>query len=537
MSDRRPLSVLSLSELLFRCWLPFVTAAILCLLAAPARAVVTKLEIVALTGDLAPDGRGPLGGYDIAIGAAFNNPVLNDVGQVAFRARYGGGWGIFRADDAALVQLARSAQVAPAGAGHLDGLRDLVVLNNAGQAAFHAGVINSPLGTNEGIFRGDGATLNQLVRTGDAAPDGNGKFFKLSEIPTLNGAGQAAFKADLTETMSGGADRAGIFRADGNSLIQIARGGQVAPDGDELFLSLSQISLNEIGQVAFRAEFGEVDGSDYRHGIFLGDDTTLIQVVRGGQTAPDGKGKFLSLAPPVLNDSGQVAFLASLSCDCDRVNESGIFRWDSTAIRELAHAGDSVPGGDGRFYQFEYPTMNDSGQVAFFSQLENTSGGIDDNWGLYRSDGTTLVQAVRKGQQVPDGNGRFLAFQPTPPALNSKGQTAFLATLAATAGGESDDQGLYFVDDNLEIQQVARSGEAFLGSIITELGFVSGAFQGDEGSGFANEGLPRIAYRFLLEDGREGIAVWSLVPEPGTFALVGMAIFGVAGLRVRKRVV
>jgi hypothetical protein len=47
----------------------------------------------------------------------------------------------------------------------------------------------------------------------------------------------------------------------------------------------------------------------------------------------------------------------------------------------------------------------------------------------------------------------------------------------------------------------------------------SGSGYGDEQSGFNESGIPRIAYRFSLADGRSGIAIWTL-PEPATWALL-----------------
>ena len=45
------------------------------------------------------------------------------------------------------------------------------VLNNAGQVAFRAGNQSQ-----RGLFRGAGGVLTQIVRFGDFAPDGNGTF-------------------------------------------------------------------------------------------------------------------------------------------------------------------------------------------------------------------------------------------------------------------------------------------------------------------------------------------------------------------------
>ena len=89
-----------------------------------------------------------------------------------------------------------------------------------------------------------------------------------------------------------------------------------------------------------------------------------------------------------------------------------------------------------------------------------------------------------------------------------------------TTGGASDDSGIYFYDDLLGLLQVARKGDAFLGSTITSLDFKPSITEdGDEQSGFNN--LGQIAFAFDLADGREGIALWT-IPEPATLALLGL---------------
>jgi hypothetical protein len=94
----------------------------------------------------------------------------------------------------------------------------------------------------------------------------------------------------------------------------IAFTGQPAPDGNGTFSFISSAHLNEVGQVAFRAEINEAGGGDV--GIFRGDGGPLTQIVRAGQAAPDGNGELRFIAPFEidyhLNDFGQVAFYAGL---------------------------------------------------------------------------------------------------------------------------------------------------------------------------------------------------------------------------------
>jgi hypothetical protein len=355
-------------------------------------------------------------------------------------------------------------------------------LNNGGQVALFSS-IGTGFGTQNRIFRTDGTLLVQIVRgaalaTGQDAPDGNGKF-GLTGIPTINDAGQVAFPAGLYGTSGGESDDFGIFRGDGATIVQIVRENQPAPDGNGRFLDSPDPAtrLNDLGQTAFMARFrNTIGGTNDDTGILRFDGASLVTIVRAGQMAPDGNGQFSSFT--------------------------------------------RFGGGRLRY------ALNDVGQVAFEGFLTGTAGGTSDNTGIFRSDGVSLVQIVRAGDTAPDGNGRFAGFGD--PALNDTGQVAFRAGLTDTSGGGiSDNTGIFFFDDTLGLQQVARAGEAFLGSTITFLDFASVDQLGEEASGLNKRGVPRVAYFFRLADSREGIAIWTLIPEPSSAILVASGLLGV----------
>ena len=116
------------------------------------------------------------------------------------------------------------------------------------------------------------------------------------------------------------------------------------------------------------------------------------------------------------------------------------------------------------------------------------------------------------------------------PALNDLGQLAFVADIDLQDGGSTVDQfGLFFYDDLLGLTSVARTGDAFDGSTITDLRFTSGFSLQDEGSGLND--LGQVAYAYSLADGRSGVAVWT-IPEPGV-AMTGLALLSLATLRRR----
>jgi hypothetical protein len=327
-----------------------------------------------------------------------------------------------------------------------------------------------------------GAAMN----TGQDAPDGNGTF-GLTGVPTINDAGQVAFPAGLSGTSGGESDNEGIFRGDGATIVQIVRENQAAPDGNGRYASSPDPAtrLNNLGQTAFLAYFrNTIGGTSDDTGILRGDGTSLDIIVRAGQMAPDGNGAFSSFT---LFGGGRLPYV-----------------------------------------------LNDVGQVAFEGFLAGTAGGTSDNRGIFRSDGETNVQVVRAGEAAPDGNGRFAFFQD--PALNDAGQLAFRAGLRDTIGGGiGDNTGIFFFDDALGLQQVARAGDVFLGSTITFLDFASADQLGDEFSGLNESGVPRVAFFFRLADSREGIAIWSPVSEPSSGILLAVSVLGAWRSQIRRR--
>lgn len=82
--------------------------------------------------------------------------------------------------------------------------------------------------------------------------------------------------------------------------------------------------------------------------------------------------------------------------------------------------------------------------------------------------------------------------------------------------------------------QIVREGDTFLGSTVTAFSFRGGEGISNEHSGMNETGAARVAYRFELANGRQGIAIWSLVPEPGGLALCGVAAMAIAVIRPRR---
>lgn len=169
----------------------------------------------------------------------------------------------------------------------------------------------------------------------------------------------------------------------------------------------------------------------------------------GGDNAPDGNGKFNDLDGPSINQLGDVAFSGLLIGSARGFNndDTGIFSvvGPFRTLRQVARAAEPSPGGNGNFRSLTFllnPIINDAGQVAFSASLLGTFGGLTDDSGLFRGDGTpgSLTQIAREGQTAP-GNALFSEFRTDDQrlAFNQAGQVAFTKSQTAiyrTFGGD-----------------------------------------------------------------------------------------------------
>ena len=135
-------------------------------------------------------------------------------------------------------------------------------------------------------------------------------------------------------------------------------------------------------------------------------------------------------------------------------------------------------------------------QLTFIANLADASDGARN--GIFQHDGSTITQLFRTGDLAPDGNSVFTSIG-GPIHLNNAGQFFFSASL------DNAPDSTFFFDNEHGLFQVGQIGAPFLGAAVVQ-----------QHIGGLNE-LGQVAYSFRLDDGRRGIAVWS-VPEPSGFA-------------------
>ncbi len=464
-------------------------------------AVTAATTVVGLSGETAPNGAGAF--------TFFGTPSISssEYGQARLAFRAGltdpvGGYGVF-AYDGSLKSVARTGDTAPFGGGVLESFGDPAI-NRYGYLAYRATLTDTPntVGIFSYYFYSPGST-QQHGRSGqdvytyvDGSP-GNSVLTDFGS-PVLGVYQTPIFAAQMT-----GPSTSAIVRGSQSpstpSPIAYAGGNIGALSGRwSSFGAPAAGAESDYMAVAFRAWVQETTYSEaiFRYTDFAG--MKLVAYQNG--PIPDGVGGFATFGDPVVSQAGELAFHASLS---GTAADQGIFRGKENNLIQIARKGDESPDFNGTLGDLYAPAINKAGQVAFRAQLTGTSGGSADDEAILRGSGGTLTRLAREGQLVSDGNGKLATLGD--PAINGPGIVLFQASLTGTAGGASDNQGL-FLSDGIDLVKAARLGDSLSGSTVTQLAAHTGP---DPGGLTALNDLGQVAYHALLADGREGVFLFT----------------------------
>ncbi|MEM6392184.1 MAG: choice-of-anchor tandem repeat NxxGxxAF-containing protein [Planctomycetota bacterium] len=525
-------------------------------------------ETVVLTGDLAPVTTQGVNYSDLGF------PVLNESGQVAFRADLTGTGvdgtndsGIFTArgplGNALFVRAGDDAPGTPVGVGY-SGF-STPVLNEAGQIAFFADLTGSGINTNNdrGLFTSSGPAASSIVaQEGDPAPgttSGVG-YSSLSNF-VFNDAGQIAFTARTTNN-----NVISLFAADGSPNGFTTRA--VAIDGDPApglaagvnYGTISLFpSLNTAGQIVYRSTLSGPGIDSTNNGSIWTDVAqppgNPSPVALFGDAAPDTTPGIIvsrSTSEATINAAGQTAFAARLiGIGVDVSNNAAIFIEGGPSgpgRTLLARSGDPAPGAPlgVNYDSFSNLVLNESGQVAFQANL--TGPGIDfsNSTGLFIADRASGGQLIARAGEDAPGTAPDVVFRDFTfsgsffiPVLNGVGQTAFIANLTGPGVDSTNGQGIWVTDPDGLLTLVIREGDLFdvdddplLEDLRTveDIGIVS--FTGNEDgrrSSFNDRG--QLAFFASFTDGSEGIFI-AAIPEPASLSLLAL---GIAALTRRPR--
>lgn len=320
----------------------------------------------------------PLG----ATGASYNSFGFNLAGQASVYT----GSAVRHVDPSgSTTTIAFSGQSLPGGVGSFANVYG-VSMNDSGEHAFLA-TLFGPQDNNEGVYKGDGTTLFEIAREGQASPTGIGVYESFGS-EQINNSGRVAFAAILR---GAGGDDTGLFAKDADgTAFELMRSGHAAPGGGVFIYSdlWGAMSQNSAGHVAFAAKVAGDDGS--HTGIYTSDNGELSKIVRAGDPTSDGNREFESVSGSLaFSDNDAIAFVASTINADDQVPSDprvSLFYFDSArGLIEVVRTGDALLGSTIASIAFaptnsiagnEVGGINTQGQVAYFARLEDGRGAM-----------------------------------------------------------------------------------------------------------------------------------------------------------------
>lgn len=388
-------------------------------------------------------------------------------------------------------------------------------INNSGNVVFEA--FREDLAPPSGVARSDGSTPTPTILF-DAFQNGFGVAYN----PSISDAGTTSFVANAIDIdfstlppTIGPLISSGVYKIDNSGFQPSAVSGV-----NNNFVFLNSTDINSSGTTAFSAGFSVANAeggvSDNRGGVYTANngeirtiadvDTTfdgIFSSFRPGVDTVINNSPFSEFNYPSINEEGTVAFTGFLED-----GNSGIFKVGNDDI--LTNIANST----GELSLFSSGQINNEGQVAFTAELDTGERAV------FLGDGEEPLKTIA------DGSGQFGTFF-SDPSVNDLGEVAFLASLdGAPVDTPYPSVGIYVGSDPVA-DKVIAVGDILAGQEVTYVNVHE--------EGLNNNG--QIAFEALLADGTYTVfrAEPQAVPEPGESIVSVLALGIVFALSLRWR--
>lgn len=296
-----------------------------------------NLSLVAREGGTGP---GPALGPGIDFIDLNYDPAFNSSGQMAFKSSIAGpavngtnNAGIWANTSGSLAAVARTGTTGPLGPGISQDVSfkwfHAPLINDQGDVAFRASLQGAGVDdTNDwGVWTHTNNTLNLVARTGPTGPGPDlptGTYLRHINVPSFNTNGDVAFDGFLEGQGITSDNDMGIWVGGPGTLSAVAREGTDGTLGPGMgpgvtFEALGNPSINKNGHVA---HFGRIQGDGFNKfndsGIWTNVGGRPAPVVLEGTDGPMGPGlgpgiEFTDIDVPVFNNNGDVAFVAEVN--------------------------------------------------------------------------------------------------------------------------------------------------------------------------------------------------------------------------------
>jgi hypothetical protein len=299
--------------------------------------------------------------------------------------------------------------------------------------------------TYTGIWTDATGTLARVAQSATPAPGtAAGTNYLSFSAPTINDAGSVVFDGTVN---SGGPTNLGIWEGAVAGVSLLARKGSPAPGAGTgvNFAALLTPSINDAGQVAFRAQVGGtgVTIGDNDLGIWAEKAGGLTLMARTGSPAPGTAAGIVfdgfPLPPIAINSAGRISFHAFLGGPGIElgVNRNSIWAERANGLELVVRQGSPVPGVTGGNFSFlDEHSFNRNGHIAFVGSM--TGVPVATSNAVFSDGGGSMGIVARTGSAAP-GTGAGVTFIGFDNALiNGEGHVAFTATLGGAATATSN---------------------------------------------------------------------------------------------------
>lgn len=229
---------------------------------------------------------------------------------------------------------------------------------------------------------------------------------------------------------------------------------------------------------------------------------------------------FNTVVAPAINDSGTVAFTASLKGPpVQASSDNGIWIANASETSLVIREGETPPGlpASAQYEQLSYPSLNSAGTLAFIAFLRGFDSGTLLNHGIFRRTAAGAQSLVaHSGIDAPSGASgeKFDYFSFTQPVgFSDSGVVAFDVTFTTSFG-----EGLYRGEPG-SLTMLARNGSAAPSGLYTGFGapFLSGN--------------GNMIFEGATTFGAGAFGIWTISPSPSnTVTLIARQNMQVPGL-------
>lgn len=485
------------------------------LLGSGLNALALEVAPIALSGQSAP-------GTSATFSSFSGGGFVNASGQVAFRASLAGpgvtgsnASGIWTTSPSTLRLVSRTGDAPAPGTIYPYASNHIRRIDTTGKV-IQWGLLDT-LNFPGALAMDDGGTPSLIVGQGVSAPGiGGGATFGGATMTSVSLSGQMAIQGYLEGPGVTVNNRNGLWTGIPGQLDFVLRQGDPAtPFGPgvvhEDILDLG--SPNSSAQAVFRTQLAGAGVSVFTDQALWLASPQPILIAREDDPAPGAGGdvRYAGFTPGSLNDSGEVAFYASLrNTSGGSSSSSGLFSGPAASPTLFVKAGTIAPdaGSGETFTQFDSPQIDSAGKVAFRAE---TTGGE----GLWLGDTGSLNGVAITGQLVPEAGGATFGPLTSWGPTDASGQL-LLSTQLLGPVNSSNDQALFVANMTGELQMLLREGDLITvgpGDVRTVSTFLAGELSGE-----------RFALRISFTDGSSGVFL-AEVPEPSVLpVLLGLAL-------------